>query len=354
MDLEIYRRSVAAIPHGKRLPGATYLLWPNEGNFPPALFDLISALRDRLAFGSEFNVLKFSTEEYGVSFLSYPDFDSLPHPALAESIRVNLATGKIARHSYSNRSNPPILHRKETLLPPGHPRAAEYAALTLQEEEAGLYENAASIGFRENWKQLLAKKGLRYDGHNLVRCAADESTAPESICPKIHRHRTAIKRTDLSKPVKTLLDLGVLRDGMTFFDFGCGLGADVDGLRALGWDASGWDPVYRSEAQKQRAQIVNLGFVLNVIEDSAERVETLHAAWSFAEELLVVSTMIRGQESYSTVREFGDGVITQRQTFQKYFDQTELKTLIEDVLEREAGAIGIGIFCLIAKVSSQG
>ena len=80
-------------------------------------------------------------------------------------------------------------------------------------------------------------------------------------------------------------------------------------MRALGWDASGWDPVYRADGPKRQVQIVNLGFILNVIEDPAERVETLHAAWSYAEELLVVSTMIRGQESYSVVREFGDGVI---------------------------------------------
>ena len=41
---------------------------------------------------------------------------------------------------------------------------------------------------------------------------------------------------------------------------------------------------------------------------------------------------------------YGDGVITQRNTFQKYFEQEELKNYIEQVLNEEAIPAGLGVF----------
>ena len=75
----------------------------------------------------------------------------------------------------------------------------------------------------------------------------------------------------VSKPVKSLLEYGLLRPGTTFFDYGCGRGADFRGLQGLGYEADGWDPVFRRDAGKRESDLVNLGYVLNVIEDSAER-----------------------------------------------------------------------------------
>ena len=73
-------------------------------------------------------------------------------------------------------------------------------------------------------------------------------------------------------PVKSLLEYGALRPGRTFFDYGCGQGSDVRGLQALGYQAEGWDQVFRRDVGKREADIVNFGYVLNVIEDPAERV----------------------------------------------------------------------------------
>ena len=46
--------------------------------------------------------------------------------------------------------------------------------------------------------------------------------------PDILRHRTAIKRYDLSKHVKLLLERGLFRKNETFFDYRCGRGMDVE------------------------------------------------------------------------------------------------------------------------------
>ena len=177
------------------------------------------------------NLLKLHTDQIAVSFLFYPDFDNDPHPALAEATKINLNTGAVVKTDYRQRSNPPILHRKETFLAPGHPQAMEYAALTEAEEQAGLYRDPSRIGLRLHWHTLLKRLRLFYDGHRLIELQNGSSTVTsveEEETPEVARHRTAIKRYDLSKPVKSLLERGLLGKQDTFFDFGCGHGMDVD------------------------------------------------------------------------------------------------------------------------------
>jgi len=144
--------------------------------------------------------------------------------------------------------------------------------------------------------------------------------------------------------VKTLLELGQLRRGESFFDYGCGHGGDVLAIGKLGHPANGWDPVHAPDEPKQVADVVNLGFVLNVIEDPAERVEALLDAWQQTRRALLVSTLIAGQEAYGDIRTFGDGVITRRDTFQKFFEPAEIHALLEDTLHTEAVPVGLGIY----------
>ena len=56
--------------------------------------------------------------------------------------------------------NPPILHRKELLVAPSHPKRDEWQALTKVAEDLGLFENVRVIGFRKNWQQLIEEKGF--------------------------------------------------------------------------------------------------------------------------------------------------------------------------------------------------
>ena len=83
-----------------------------------------------------------------------------------------------------------------------------------------------------------------------------------------------------------------MKSSNTFFDYGCGQGSDVRGLKGLGHDAHGWDPVHRPDGQKREADVVNLGYVLNVIEDPAERLEALVHAFRHTKRLLVVAGLI--------------------------------------------------------------
>jgi DNA phosphorothioation-associated putative methyltransferase len=162
----------------------------------------------------------------------------------------------------------------------------------------------------------------------------------------IPRHKTAIRRGDFSRPVKCLLRDGLVAKGTSLFDYGCGRGEDLELLATEGISCSGWDPAYQPEVTKAEADVVNLGYVINVIEEPRERAATLRAAWGLARQVLAVSAQVlmagRGKEPV----EFGDGVLTGRGTFQKFFEQAELKAYLEAQLETEAIPAGIGTFYL--------
>jgi len=166
------------------------------------------------------NLLKFHINEVAVTFLSYPSFDQDPHPPLTEATKINLNTGSVIRTDYRGRNNPPILHRKEAFLPPGDQRIPDYAALTRKEEEAGLYRDPSRIGLRVQWLTLLRRLQLGHEGHRLVsrRIRTSAENLENGTKPEVVRHRTAIKRYDLSKPVKQLLERGLIRKNETFFD----------------------------------------------------------------------------------------------------------------------------------------
>ncbi len=161
---------------------------------------------------------------------------------------------------------------------------------------------------------------------------------------QVMRHRTALLRRRFSGPVQLLLDDGLLTTGTSFFDYGCGYGEDVKFLKKMQFDAAGWDPHYAPDSPKKRAQIVNLGYVLNVIEDPAERTSTLKAAFDLSEHLLVVAVMIRTQGPLvATETSFADGVLTSWHTFQKYYSPREFREYLENTLGVEARLVSPGI-----------
>ncbi len=349
MNVAAIQESFSHLRYGKRLPTAVYVYDEDGAHLPPVLKRVCAELRQRLNLTADYNLLKFHTDRPKASFLSYPRFFEDPHPPLAAAVVVDLATGSVRRDDYASRVNPPILHRKETFLWAEHPARGAFAALTQAEEAAGLLEDASRIGFRLNWERRLKEKGYAVRGHRLTRVEPVAATpAGETI--RVDRHRTALARTEASKPVKCLLESAQLRQGDVFFDYGCGLGADVMALQAMGYEAAGWDPVHAPQAERKEADVVNLGFVLNVIEDPAERVEVLAAAWGLTRRLLVVTTLVRGQENYDDCRLLGDGVLTSRNTFQKYFEPAEIQALIEDVVQAEAVPVAMGVYFVFRSV----
>ena len=284
----------------------------------------------------QWNVFKIGPNS--VSLLLYEEFESVGFPALLASFRLDLPTNESARLDYRKRANPPILHRKEMLLPREHPLRPRFAALTRAAEEHGLFREPNKIGTRARWADRVASAGLRIEGQRLV--PLNEAKV------EVARHRTAIVRRDLSQPLQLALANAVLSPGNTVLDYGCGQGDDIAALTANGFDAFGWDPHHAADGLRRPADIVNLGFVLNVVEDRHERVETLKAAWSYAQRALSVAVMTIGKASFTGLRPYLDGYVTSRGTFQKYFAQQELRDFIEEALGEAPVALGPGIFAV--------
>ena len=162
----------------------------------------------------------------------------------------------------------------------------------------------------------------------------------------VHRHRTAMVRHALSKPMSLAVRNSIVHPGVTVFDYGCGQGGDLRALIAAGVGASGWDPHFAPDMLRHEADVVNLGFVLNVIEDPDERVIALKAAWALTTRVLVVSVMLKGTVAVQGLTQFGDGYLTARGTFQKYYQQAELKAVLFQKIGVEPIALAPGIFAL--------
>jgi hypothetical protein len=109
---------------------------------------------------------------------------------------------------------------------PDEPKNHEYTNLSIEEEAHGLYRETSRIGFKQNWDKLLRERGLSYHGHRLI-AEAKQKPGPEEETGstiQVQRHRTAMSRSELSKPVREVLNLGLIPPGQTFFDYGCGHG----------------------------------------------------------------------------------------------------------------------------------
>ena len=140
-------------------------------------------------------------------------------------------------------------------------------------------------------------------------------------------------------------DLGLVTTGGTFFDYGCGRGDDVAGLVRAGVMAEGWDPHFRPDVKRASAEVVNLGYVVNVIPDPSERRDAVLDAWEFTERALVVSARLNSElRTISRGQPYGDGFITGHGTFQKFYRQGELRAWLDTILESETVAIAPGIF----------
>jgi len=149
----------------------------------------------------------------------------------------------------------------------------------------------------------------------------------------VPRHKTAIRRTDLSRPVRRAIEDGLFPAGCRVLDYGCGRGDDARRLKGRGYHVLAWDPVHRPKGELGSADVVNLGYVVNVIEKPTERDEVLRKAWNFAERLLVVSARLSGDVDDLELQPLADGGLTRLGTFQKFYDQSELKAWVGSVLD---------------------
>ncbi len=335
---------------GKLLPQALYVHLLALEALDPPLQHYERLARPCLDRTDTITLVKFHLDQPQISYLFYPTFETEPHPALLTSAIVHLGSLQVSYRDYSETDNPPVLHRKETFLTPEHPLYRQFADLTQQEEALGLLDHSRTIGTRQGWEARLRHYGVQFAGHQLVQQPQFPPASGTPTLPKIERHRAALPRTSLSKPVRLALEAGLFSSVQdpssktVFFDYGCGYGGDVERMAAQGHKSHGWDPYYRPEQSLMTADVVNLGYVINVIEDAAERRQALVQAWNLTSKVLIVAAQVLIEDRVRGQMAYGDGVITCRNTFQKYFEQEELKRYIDQVLTVDAIPVALGIY----------
>lgn len=369
--------TAARQPTGKQVKGKWYFHIATLEALAPHLRERIrlAAAQASLTPEADFNVIKYDEAGKRLSLLYYERFFDNPFPALQRSCVVDLVSGRSKQLRYDLSDNPPILHRKELLLPTDHPQAPLFAALTRQLEAAGLFRNARRIGFAREWQERLQAAGYEIREHQLVALNGtkpmEQSLDSGSASPllgqsyegvsiqgidegksDLARHRTALQRYALSTPMQALHRHGYLDGSRTLFDYGCGKGDDVRILRHNGIEAVGWDPHFAPDAPRARADVVNLGFVLNVIEDPIERAQAVREAYALADQLLSVAVMLAGRAE-TNGEAFSDGVRTSRNTFQKYYTQRELREYLSSVLGKEPVAVGPGLFFVFQDANEE-
>lgn len=106
-------------------------------------------------------------------------------------------------------------------------------------------------------------------------------------------------------------------------------GGDVARLVHLGIPASGWDPHHGGDRPDEPRDVVTLTYVVNVIENPAERQRVIEDAWSLSGRCLVVSTRLTWERKQVNGAAVGDGTVTRKNTFQRLFSPAELRSLVE-------------------------
>ncbi len=325
---------------GKLLPNNLYVHISALEYLDSSIQEYEKKSRNILNNHLDFTLIKFNFTKAKISYLTYPDFDDSPHPILTKSTIVDLETQTTKTIDYSKSQNPPILHRKETFVTNDYSHYEKFAHLTTVEEKLGLLDNPRYIGTLKQWQKLIDDHSLYFLDHYLVCNLADN---PQEFV-NIERHRAAMFRNRLSRPVKLVLEAGLFEPQMSFFDYGCGRGLDVEIVALKGHKSSGWDPYYAPYNVLEKADLVNLGYIINVIENVAQRREALIQAWSLTLDILIVSAQVLIDDRQRGYLAYADGIITERNTFQKYYQQEELKIYIEQVLNSEAIPIALGVF----------
>jgi DNA phosphorothioation-associated putative methyltransferase len=153
---------------GKLMPSALYIHADAVSELPILLRLYEGCARGHAGTVPGANIIKLGRGEPKISYLSYPEFEHDPHPALTASVSVHLQTFRVRERSYRDHKNPPILHRKEAFVGTAHPSRAKFARLTRLETAKGLFDQPMMIGTREGWAQALRARGLALRGHRLV------------------------------------------------------------------------------------------------------------------------------------------------------------------------------------------
>lgn len=159
---------------GKIVSGIRYAHKEAVSLLPRDEQQLVEKLQKLLGVEKKWNVVKLEIKNpTNLSFLSYQDFSDAEFPALLKSYRYNHCDHSFKLTRYGSK-NPPILHRKELLIPCDHPHYLRYESLTNHLIAMGAFQNMHRHGTRERWKEWLQSLGIAVKNHNIQKVSSTE------------------------------------------------------------------------------------------------------------------------------------------------------------------------------------
>ena len=330
---------------GKEIGGAVYV----HSSCQAVLGEVVEKAKHYLPAGFTYAVVKLNLKTEAVSFIESTDFDFADEPTVGASIIVH-PDGEMRRRKQAK--DPEIYHHKWMFVKDdysGFDVELSKSRSKLWIDLPGL--DKRKIGKKSYWKAnvltlLNSDTSTEATNNPSTGESENDATGTRNEQTEIARHKTAIRRASYSKPLKCLLRDGLLNQDKDYFDYGCGHGRDLKLLDDINIECSGWDPAFQPEAERKKAKVVNIGYVINVIEDPTERREAVKLAWELATEALCVAAQIEFAAPDKELQTYGDGCLTSRGTFQKYYNQHELREYLQDVIGTDAISAAPGIFYL--------
>ena len=149
------------------------------------------------------------------------------------------------------------------------------------------------------------------------------------IMLELSRNKSAPHRTKPSRACRSVLPF--MRIGETVLDYGCGKGFDSQYLTEMGLDVLSYDPYFPGKNIKKESDWCLLFYVINVIEDLAEREYVLLNAYQLARKWLGVGVTPHDEMTNKAIP-YGDGRITSINTFFTSYDAQRAKRYIRAVL----------------------
>ena len=113
------------------------------------------------------NIVKIYYNRPKISYLYYPDFDTVAHPTLKTTMEVDLQSLAIVYNDISDNPNPPILHHKDALVAPDYPYYSKFSQLIRQEQELGLLADFNAIRRLQGWQKCLQNNKITISGHKI-------------------------------------------------------------------------------------------------------------------------------------------------------------------------------------------
>lgn len=154
---------------------------------------------------------------------------------------------------------------------------------------------------------------------------------------KTNAKLTAITRKCHNVPFKHFLENKVVTTDKKILDYGCGKGFDVENLKKFNYDIEGFD-LYQDNYNKpellnSKYDVVTCNYVINVIADENDLKEVIENCYNLATETVCFSARMDNKAVKKDWKKTSNGGwLTNRGTYQKFYDKNSLYELIKEVL----------------------